>query len=145
MAHYSEILAYLQNYPPSNLYLNSGSCYLALLAISTLKKDSKVTISPKYDLPLLTKNLVLNNLQVELLKQIEKQTDLMIITADLQDVMVLNASKIILTAAEPFAALKGYSVRKFKAGEQCNEVKLLQVDESTLEAGNYLLVNDSAG
>lgn len=145
MAHYSEILAYLQNYPPSNLYLHSGSCYLALLAISTLKKDSKVTISPNYDLPLLTKNLVLNNLQVEPLKQIEKQTDLMIITADLQDVMPLNASKIVLTAAEPFAALKGYSIRRFKAGEQCHEVELLLVDESTLEAGNYLLVNDSAG
>lgn len=64
VTHYSKILAYLQNYPPSNLYLHSGSSYLALLAISTLKKDSKVTISPNYDLPLLTKNLVLNNLQV---------------------------------------------------------------------------------
>ena len=71
VAHYREILAYLQNYPPINLYLHSSSSYLALLAISTLKKDSKVTVGPDYDLSLLIKNLVLNNLQVHLKEQLE--------------------------------------------------------------------------
>ena len=145
MAHYREILAYLQNYPPINLYLHSGSSYLALLAISTLKKDSKVTVGPDYDLSLLIKNLVLNNLQVHLKQQLEQQKDLTVITTSLQEVASLNASRVILTSAKPVAALQGYSIRRFKEGERCNDVELLLVSAPVLEAGNYLLVNDSVG